>query len=212
MMKFRTIKESVKTLFANSAAGRYTVAGSQKQTKSAEEVIDNNRLIQVYYSRGSFLKSGGSMRGPNDHEITFKIGFTVSKAAAGDISVLNNPNATALQLQTAIANIANASDLADASIDELFDIAYQIIMDARNIDLGLAEGIVSSRWITDIQKDDPLPRGELLVITGSSNLTLKTSEDVTGETPIPATAISTDFSIEDDLGDNAGVIVNPTDP
>lgn len=211
MMKFRTIKAAVKTLLTDSASSRYTVAGSQRQTKSAEEVIDNSRLIQVYYQRGMFPNRGGSISyGVKDHEITIKISFTVSKAASGDIATLNNSESTAGQIQTAIANIAFASDLCDDSIDELFDIVYQVIMDARNINLGLSADIVSNRWITDFQKDDPLPRGELIVLTGSCNLTCKAAEVVTGETPKTGKIIDTDLEIKDDLGDNAGVLVDPT--
>ena len=212
MMNFRTIKNAVGTILTNSAAGRYTVAGFQKQTKSANEVIDNSRIVQVYYSRGMFPKSGGSMRGNNDHDITIKIDFTVSKAAAGDIATLNNANATPLQIQVAMEGIAVAGNLADDSLDELFDIVYQVIMDARNIELGLDSGIVSNRWITDFQKDSPLPRGELLVLTGSCNLTCKTNEIITGQEAVDATAISTDFSIDGNLGDSAGVIVDPSNP
>ncbi len=210
MMKFRTIKAAVKTLLANSASGRYILAGSQRQSKSADEVIDDNRLVQVYYHRGSFSKRGGSMHGPNDHEITLKIDFTVSEPAQGDIATLNNANSTAGQIQSAIANIAFASDLADDSIDELFDIIYQVLMNAENIDLGLSVDTVADRWISDFQKDEPVQRGELLVLTGTCNLTCKASEEVTGETPIEGNKIDTDFSIEGDLGDNAGVSVDPT--
>ncbi len=209
-MKFRTIKTAVKTLLFNSQASRYITVGAQKQSKSADEFIGNNRLVQVYYYRGMFPKRGGTIaRGPNDHEITLKIDFTVSEPAKGDIATLNNPNSTAGQLQTAIANIAIASDLADDSIDELFDIIYQVIMDAENIDLGLANDIVANRWITDFQKDEPVQRGELLVLTGSCNLTCKASEAVSGETPVTGKSIDTGLKI-DNSGFVAGTENDPT--
>lgn len=211
MMKFRTIKDAIIDLLGASAAGQYQVAGYQKQVKSSDEVIDNDRLIQVYYGRGDFPKSGGSMHGPNDHNMTFRIDFTLSKAAEVDLSVIENPASTTPQLKAAILAAALAGKLADDSMDELFDIIYQIIMDAENIDLGLDVGIVSNRWLGDFQKDEPLQRGELVTLTATAQLTCKASEDITGETPITGNAIDTTLNIEDDLGDNAGVLTDPTD-
>lgn len=209
-MKFRIIKAAVKTLLINSAAGLYKVAGAQKQSKSADEFIGNNRLVQVYYSRGTFPKRGGSMHGNNNHEITLKLDFTVATPAKGDIATLNNANSTAGQLQTALTNIAYASDLADDLIDELFDIVYQIIMNAENIHLGITTSdTVANRWITDFQKDEPVPRGELLVLTGSCNLTCKAIELVPGETPVTGNSIDTGLKI-DNSGYVAGTENDPT--
>ena len=72
-------------------------------------------------------------------------------------------------------------------------------------------GIVANRWLGDFQKDEPLQRGELVTLTATAQLTCKTSENITGETPIAGNAIDTTLNIEDDLGDNAGVLTDPTD-
>lgn len=203
-MNFRTIKNAITTLLDEAAAGRYQIVGFQKQTKSAEEVLDDSRMVQVYYSRGNFPEKGGN------HEMVFRIDFTAAKTASGDVSAFDNPGATATQLQAALENIYQANYLADESIDELFDIICNVIMDAQNIDLGLEVGIVNNRRIDNFQKDNPLRQGSLALLTASCELSCKTYEECGGETSVTAVSIDTDISIEDDLGDNAGTEVDPT--
>jgi len=194
-MNFRLIKASVVNLLGTAAAGRYRTIGFQKPGQGAAEVKDNNRSVQVYYSSGDFPKSAGNPSGPTTHEITINFDLTVSAPARVDLSVIQNPASTPAQIQSALAALQEAANLADDSIDELADNIYQEIMDARNIDLGLARP-VASRWIGNINKDDPLPRGKLVVLTGTMQLTCKIDEQVSGETPVSAVAPAFDTEIE----------------
>jgi len=185
-MNFRLIKASVVNLLGAAEGGRYRTIGYQKPGQGESEVKNNDRSVQVYYSSGDFSKSGGGVAGSStSHEITINFDLTVSKPALVDLSIIQNPASTPAQIQGALAALQEASDLADNSFDELADIIYQEIMDARNVDLGLARP-VGSRWISGINKDDPLPRGKLVVLTGSMQLTCKIDEQVTGATPEPA--------------------------
>ncbi len=187
-MNFRLIKDNlVNKILGPAANNRYRVVGFQGQSKSAEEVLDCDREVKVYYSASEFPKSGGRASGPVQHDVTFRVELTVSKGAEVDLSVINNPSATASALAIAIAEFGTASELADNSIDELFEIAYQILMDARNIDIGFDKGVVANRWISRMQKDEPVPMGEYLILTGSINFQLRTIEEISGDTGTPAT-------------------------
>lgn len=209
MMNFRIIKNSIINILGTAEAGRFRTVGFQRQTKSSEEVINNNRLVTVYYSGGSFPKRAGRNTGPVQHDITYRIELTVSKPASGDVSIINNPSSTPAEIAAAIEAIQEAAQLADESIDELFDIVYQILMDARNVDMGLTIGIVTNRWIDSIQKDEPRPKGDLVVLTGSANLTLRTAEQVAGDPGTPgANIIETISDIKDNIPDIAGVLID----
>ena len=209
MMNFRTIKNSIINILGTAEAGRFRTVGFQRQTKSGEEVINNNRLVTVYYSSGAFPKRAGRNTGPVQHDITYRIELTVSKPASGDVSIINNPSSTPAAIAAAIEAIQEAAQLADESIDELFDIVYQILMDARNVDMGLSVGIVTNHWIDSIQKDEPRPKGDLVVLTGSANLTLRTSEQVTGDPGTPgANIIETISDIKDNIPNITGVLID----
>jgi hypothetical protein len=206
MMNFRTIRDALVTLLGSEAAGRFVTIGYQKQGQAASELLDSDRNVQVYYSAGLFPESKSSTNGPTQHDMTFNLDCMVSKRAEVDLSVLENPASTDLQRATALAATRTASDLANQSLDELFDIVYQIIMDARNLDLGLPDN-VASRWVPSIAKDPPIPAGEYCVLTGILQLTCSMDEQVEGLTPEVATdGIDTDYLINDELEAQAGVI------
>jgi len=186
MMNFRTVKAAVVTLLGAAAAGRFTVIGYQTRGQAAAEVKDSSRTVQVFFSRGEFPKSGGGMSGPVRHNLTIRLELLAGAAAKGDLATLNDENATAVQMAAAIAAFQQASDAADESFDELADIVYQIMMDAENYDLGLDPGEVSSRWIGSIDKSEPTPRGEYVVIPGTLEMTCTVSEVLVGDTGQPA--------------------------
>lgn len=209
MMNFRIIKDSIITILGTAAAGRFRVVGFQRQTKGVEEFKGNLRLVTVYYSAGSFPKNAGRHTGPVQHDITYRVEFTVSAPALGNLTIINDPGSTPAQIATAIAGIQESAQIADESIDELFEIIYQILMDGQNVDMGLSIGIISSRWIDSIQKDEPRTHGDLVELTGNANLTFRTSEQITGDTGTPdANIINSVLDIKDNIPDIAGTLVD----
>jgi len=195
-MKFRTLKASIVTLLGAAAAGRFKVVSYQRQTRPADE----GNTVQVYYQSGSFPKTGAAVNGTTRHEITFKIDLKVSESAKGDLTVIQDPDATPAQLAVAIAAFQDAAALADSAFDQLADDVYNILMDARNQDLGLAEGSVSNRFIANINKEDPLPRGEVVVLTGTMNLTCVVDEEILGDlgTTVPVPIYDSTIELNDD--------------
>jgi len=209
MMNFRIIKDSIITILGTAAAGRFRTVGFQRQTKAAEEVKGNLRLVTVYYSTGYFPKRSGRNTGPVQHDITYRIEFTVSSPAIGNLAIINNPLSTPAEISAAITGIQESAYLADQSIDELFEIVYQILMDGNNIDMQLPIGTIANRWIDSIQKDEPRTRGDLVELTGSSNLTLRTSEQILGDPGTPgANIIDTTLDVKDNIPNIAGTLVD----
>jgi hypothetical protein len=212
MMNFRTIKSNVETILGNAAAGRFVVVGYQQQKTSAKEAKGNNRIVRFYYKNGDFPKDKGSLNGPVNHDMDFTIELTCSSSAKVDVATLNNEASTPAQKAAALIGLKEASQEADESIDELWEIVYQILMDARNIDLGSSFN-VANRWIQNFRKDDTLDDGELVVITGLASLTCSIDEQVTGDTPVAGDKVF-DVTVPvsyDDTGagiSDAGVIVD----
>jgi hypothetical protein len=213
MMNFRVINQAILDTLGAAAAGRFRAVGYQRHGKAASEVRGNNRLVQSYYSSGEFPKSGGRQTGSTKHDMSFTIGFTVSAPARLNLTVLNSEAATAGQKAAALAALQEAAYVADTDFDELVEIAYQIIMDARNFDLGLAKGTMSNRWVEALHKDAPEPQGELVVLTGTMTYSCTTSEDVTGDTGVPASGewIDTVIDIDGDDVERTGVSVRQVD-
>lgn len=210
-MNFRLIKESIiNNVLFPASLGKFIVIGSQKQTRNAKETLDLKRTVQVYYSASEFSKGSGRLNGPVQNNLTFRIELSVSSAAKGDLSVINDSGSTPTQIAAAIAAFQEASDLADCYFDELVDEVYQIIMSGLNYDLGLSKGVISNRWIQAIQKDHPEPRGGYVTLTGAMNLTCNTSEQVPGDIGTPATIFDNTIDIEGDDVERTGVTVDNT--
>lgn len=181
MMMFREVKEALKNLLAENSENRFRVIGFQRQSKATDEVFNNDRLVQVYYSEGTFLKSAGRMKGSKTHDLTIEIDMTASAKAIVDISILDSSTATEQQKAAALAGLKEAAESADEKIDELIDYVYQILMDARNDKIGFNSGEVSSRWIGGITKDAVIERGDLVVKTANMKYTCRVQEEIQGE-------------------------------
>ena len=195
-MVFRAIKAAlINNILGPAEAGRFKTVGFQRQVKSAEETLDNSRLVQVYYSSGNFPKSSGRLNGPVQHDISFSVDLTVSAAAAGDLATINNISSTPVQVAAALLAFQEAAGRADDLLDDLFDIVYQILMDARNQDLGLPSGTVANRWVDQLNKDDPVPSGEYVILTGNMRLTCRAAEEVPGDIGVVGDK-TFDFNIE----------------
>jgi hypothetical protein len=180
-MRFREVKEALKDLLAEQAEGRFKVIGYQRQSKSSDEVLNNDRLVQVYYSEGDFPKNAGKMKGPKTHDITIEIDMTASAKALVNVDILDSATATEQQKAAALAGLKEAAEQADIKIDELIDHVYQILMDARNEKLGFTDNEISSRWIGKIIKDTNLERGDLVVKTANMKYTCRVQETVSGD-------------------------------
>jgi len=112
--------------------------------------------------------------------MTFRIELVASKAATVDVATLESSTSTAAQKATALAALQNAASLADDSLDDLFSVAYNVLMD--NSDLDLGPGIVvSSRWVGGFRKDAPHPRGDLVTMVGSADFTCSYFEELSGD-------------------------------
>jgi len=210
MMNFRIIKDSIVDIYGNAEAGRYKTVGYQRQSKASIEVLGNNRFIQVFYFSGDFPESAAGRSGTKQHACTFRIELTAAASSKIDLTVF----AAGSEAQKAAALLAHleATEEADKSIDELINIAYQVIMDNDNYDLGLGIGVISNRWINNVQKDTPPNQGEYVVITASMSLTLRTTEDITGDTGVTPDPVVMDAMIkyQEEQKDKTGVLVNNT--
>lgn len=210
MMMFREVKSALKELLAEYAEGRFRVIGFQRQSKSADEVLNNDRFVQVYFSEGNFLKSAGKMKGSKTHDLTIEIDLTASAKVTVDLSVLDSNTATEQQKALALVELKEAAENADDKIDQLIDHVYQILMDARNEKLGFDAGEISSRWISNIIKDQTLERGDLVVKTANMKYTCRVQETISGSLGnLPNPAI---FNSDVPYPDDTGVLVENAIP
>lgn len=205
-MNFRVIDQALTDLLGTAAAGRFQVAGYQKQAMEVREVVDNNRIVEVFYSRGEFPKSASTRRGPTRHNMQFDLNLTVAKGAETDLSVIDNPASPPAAVAAAIAATKYAAARADDSWNELADIVYQIIMDAQQIDIGLSTPIADT-WLMSIEKDPPLERGSHVVLTGLMRFTCARDEQVEGDVGVAGVAPLHDVTTEynEDTYGKAGV-------
>lgn len=206
MMNFRVINKAIIKLLGDSAAGRFRVVGYEAQGKASQEVKGNNREVQSYFAQGDFARSAGRTRGSAKHAMTFTLGFTVSSPAKVNLSVINREGATKEQVAGALSAMLDAAYCADLLFDELADIAYQILRDSRNYDLGLPIGTVTDGWVAHIHKDPPAPNGELVTLTGTMVYTCATDEAVTGDTgTVPTEGVTTRIDMPGDDVQQTGI-------
>lgn len=199
MMKFETIRDNLEILLNdNATSGKYRVIGYQKTSEDAEKAIEDNRFITVYYSGGEFPKTGGvEAGGIVNHDMDFTVELTVSQPTRGDITTLNNESATPAQLIAALSGFKDACRLADRSLDDFFNIIYNIIMDSRNRDLGNSFNL-GSRWISNITKGQPIDMQKYVTISGTMNLSILVDENPSGDLGLEGEDIVVGYDINED--------------
>jgi len=209
MMNFRKIKQSITgKVLGPAEGGRYRTIGYQKQNTDVEDVLGSNRTVQVFFSSSDFPKNASSLQGPFKHEVSYRIELAVAEDAAVNLAALKDENATDADREKAWKSFVDAGDAADDSFDELAEIVFQVIMDARNIDLGMPIGTVADRWVGQIRKDEPEPTGEFVMLTGAMMLTCSTSEEAEGDPGVTGAAIiDTTVDLEGDDVEKGGVKV-----
>jgi hypothetical protein len=209
-MQFILVKESlIKNVYGPAEDGRFQTIGFPRPAAGAEEIVDNLRRLTVYYDQGSLPKGTGSRSGPVQHDISFGLGLMLAAPAAMDLNILSRQDVTPAEIAAAISNSQEASDRADDLMDEFINIIYQITMDARNLDLGLPEGDVANAWVDQIQKQQPIPNGEYVVITASMRLTCRVAEDITGDAGVSGSKeIDTVIDQPGDPNEKTGVTVS----
>lgn len=188
MMFFRTLKQSIiDNVLVPAEQGRWVTHGNQGQRKDAE-VINDNRQVTVYYSEGDIPKDASASYGDVAHDPVYLIELAVATAAEVDLATLNDDTASQNDKATALRNLSEAGKVADSQIDELIDDVWQTLMDNRNEQMGIKPPedrpnlkVVSSRWVSQIRKDNPSDDGEFLVLTASMRLTCRIEETVSGE-------------------------------
>jgi hypothetical protein len=203
MMQFRQTKKDLITILGNAAQGRFQVVGYQVQTIDAAEVLNDNRRVQVFYGEGDFEKSHAGLSGPTEHDVTYRIELAASQPAKVNLAVIKDETSTQEQVAAALSCFQDASGLVDESFDELLDIVYQILMDGRNIHLGQDSPpyTAKNRWVSGMRKDEPVPQGEYVVLTGVIMFTCRLTEEVEGDIGVDAAGDAYDMKLDLD-GDN----------
>ena len=208
-MRFQTVKSALVDLLGDNADGNFRVIGYRGQSHDASESTGDNRTVQVFYTSGDFPASSSNRNGSKTHDMTFDIILTASSAAASaDLAILANADSTARALTNAIENIQNAAEIADNAIDEMISLVWNVIMDARNANLGITAFTLSSRKIERITKDATPDKGGLVVKTAGLTLKVQAAEPVDGSTGVTATGSVTnsEIKISDDTVTSTGVV------
>ncbi len=192
-MQFEIVEQSIlDNVLGPAEAGRFITIGGQRQRESAE-AINDKRKVMVIYNEGDFPEASGAQYGPVRHDMTFEVILIEATPAKADLSVLNDEGAESTDKATALRQMAEPSIEANRNMNEFIRMIWQILMDARNEQMGMVPPddrpnlkLVSNRWIRNISKGDPAPEGEFVMLTASMRLTLTAKEDITGD-DLPAT-------------------------
>jgi len=190
------IKNALDALLIKYAAGRFNVITARGQSQHANSV-EVMRQVSTYYSGGSFPLSEASVTGPYSHNGTITIDLLVAAASPVDLSALNNPASTAAQLSAALMASASAGARADELFDDLVAVVWNIIMNPANMELGLDYD--PNRWISTIQKNDPAPRGSLVLLSGTITMTATALEYPESEVGTAGNAIDLTVELTPDI-------------
>jgi len=189
-MAFQTIKTALVTTLKNAAAGRFRTDPAMPQSMGSSD-IEQIPLVHVFYAGGEFPKISAPIRGKTIHEAKYSVLLTVAQPCYADLATLEDPTSTALEITTALSAVQAANEAADTAFDNLVAIVWNILRDPQNEFLGLdrATYSIANLWIDSVVKENPLNRGEVVIISGSLNLSIRCVEYPPSQTTTPGLAI-----------------------
>jgi hypothetical protein len=182
-MRFEIVRDALVNLLGANADGQFRVVGFEVPELAPAEVLANNRLVMVYYKAGSFPSGRSALQGPFSHDATFGIELGAGYDARGDLPQIDTSGLTDTQRAIAIAAFQSPEFLVNKSIDELWGLVFQIIMDARNLNLGINKNIfrVSNRRLDNFEKQE-IQKGNIVSLTAVADFTCRLSEPALGDT------------------------------
>lgn len=186
-MKFEELRDSMTALLRANETGLFVTIDAQLMSRSAEELKDAARTVQVFFQE---MDSDPSKATKNqfDADDTYVFELSASAAATADLAGLKKDSGkTPEEKALILAQSKRGSFNADRSLDELWRIVVQIIMDSVNEDLGLPKYTVSDRKLRNFRKNQINDHGNLVTISGTGRLTATLTETVTGATPTTPT-------------------------
>lgn len=219
-MVFMAVKKSViENILAPNQKNYFRVIGYSPPEFGAEEVLNNQRVVGIYYAEGSFER--GSLTRPL-HDMMFHFDLMVSADSKIDLAVLERDHPEPVSRETyadALREKQNSEARADELMDELFMIIYQLIMDKRNLQLGLDRfdpplklGLANRR-IVKFQKGSTWPKGKLVMLGGQAILKCSANEKLIGASAINdiiggGAKINVDLEVNEDEITKAGILVD----
>lgn len=179
----QVVNDTVALLQANEA-GIYKAFGYQVIADTPDEAFisgDQGFLgfVRVFHKSSIFPISKGSLSGPVDNDFTIALEFKTAAKAQGDLTVLEDDQATDIQKAAALALVINAELIANGKMDQLFSNIYNIIMNLQYRNLGGTIPI-GTRWIGQYEKDDPVRNGSLIALTAGATITGTVGEQLEG--------------------------------
>lgn len=207
-MQFQNVKTALVTVLGAAAAGRYRTAGYKDEPIDQSEISGNNKLVSVYYKEGTFPLGTSGRFGPANHECTFIVELKLSQACSVDIATLEDTGSTNNERKTALAALQDAKDLADTNLDAFASIIHGVLTDNRNAYLGLNKKIFSDRWISRLQKQDPMVFGDMVIGTAILTYTCNVEEAFVGDVSDTGNIIDTTYKLNEETTGQTGVYVD----
>lgn len=188
------------SFLGDNSNGEYYVVGYQKQRKNAESVR-GKRMVQVYYSGGSFPKNLSPMNYATAHNAIATVRMMVSESARADLAVLNDPNSSEADRMNALASSMDAEQRANERLDELFSMMFNLIMggDGEHFGNDQKPYTISDRWCEDFRKDSVLKDGSLIVVNGYFDISFRVEEIPTGHVPVDGNILDGKIDIQGDI-------------
>jgi hypothetical protein len=190
------VKAALTGLLAESAAGRYQVAGVRKRKLDAKDVLALP-VVTVYYETGTFPKGSGSINGPYQHGASLRVDIVTAAVAEMDLTPVTSGGPPE-QIAAALAARVDAEAIADAKAEETAAVLFDIIMRPQNRTFGLDYNV--GRWIMGYTKGRPQTTGAVVMLAGYFTLTVQTTEYTTEEAGTPGAVISHRLDLTPDAG------------
>lgn len=181
-MQFQNVQSALVTTLGTAAASRYRTVGYKDIPIDQSEISTTNKLVSIYYDKGTFSLSKSGRFGPAVHECVFNIELKLSQSASVDISTLEDSGSSDGERATALAALQDAKDLANSNLDSFISIIFGILMDNRNSFLGLSKSVFTDRWISNIEKQDPIVFGNMVIGTAVLTYVCEVEEEFVGDT------------------------------
>jgi hypothetical protein len=207
MLKAIAVKNALQTLLADNADG-FTVVTPDKRDWDAENIAASPRVL-VGFESGQFDRSRSTVNAAAAcaHNATVRVVILAAAKAGVDLSVLQDPDASAALYAAALAAQVSAEATVEAVLDDVAGTIFDLIMRpaSRFFYRPGGNGVFLNHWVTNIQYDAQAQQSGALCVKGA-RLTVTFTVNETPQDVAPAgTGTANGYVQTDTAGVNVGI-------
>lgn len=201
MKQFEKVRDQILQYITANSGGLWYTVGYRGQSNNADDQR-GSAMVKAVIVGLSPDRITSSMNGEKRCRLTIDLEITVSSKSSLDITGLDDDTKTDLERKAILADIVDAEDNANRTMDSIFGRLFDLFMGGDGEWFGLSENTIgiADRWGDDFRKEKVERFGSTVVLSGFVSLSCAVVEIPNGSVTVDGTIVNGLIDIQQGSG------------